>query len=87
MLVLVKDTHWATVMTTVISTDISRKLYAMNSKLKRDRKNLDIRLPGNAGRLSQMDSRQLELFCESQKHDLEAAASAANSCTSSSKLK
>lgn len=46
---LVKDPHLATVMTTIISTDITHKLYAMNSKLKKDGRNLDIRLPGIAG--------------------------------------
>ena len=65
---LVKDVHLATVMTTVISRDITNKLYSMNAKLKpkyKDGKeggNLDIRLPGIAGRLSQMDARQLEQF-------------------------
>ena len=40
----------------------------MNAKLKpshkneKDRGHLDIRLPGIAGRLSQMDARQLEQF-------------------------
>ena len=77
-----KDTHLATVVTTLISTDITRKLYDMNSKLRTGTtgptsdvatgRSLDIRLPGIAGKLSQMDSRQLELFCESQKKDLSA---------------
>ena len=74
----------ATVLTTLISTDITRKLYDMNSKLRTGTtgptggadaatgRSLDIRLPGIAGKLSQMDSRQLELFCESQKKDLNA---------------
>ena len=63
-----KDTHLATVMTTVISRDITHKLYSMNSKLKPRQENgkyhgnLDIRLPGIAGRISQMDARQLEQF-------------------------
>ena len=55
-------------MTTAISRDITNKLYSMNAKLKpkhvdgKDQGNLDIRLPGIAGRLSQMDARQLEQF-------------------------
>ena len=55
-------------MTTVISRDITHKLYSMNAKLKpragagKEQGNLDIRLPGIAGRLSQMDARQLEQF-------------------------
>jgi len=67
-LLLIKDVHLATVMTTVISRDITNKLYSMNAKLKpkykngKDGGNLDIRLPGIAGRLSQMDARQLEQF-------------------------
>ena len=55
-------------MTTVISRDITNKLYSMNAKIKqrringKDQGNLDIRLPGIAGRLSQMNARQLEQF-------------------------
>ena len=79
---LVKDVHLATVLTTLISTDITRKLYAMNAKLRTGMtkasggsdaatgRSLDIRLPGIAGKLSQMDSRQLEMFCETQKKDV-----------------
>ena len=79
---LVKDVHLATVLTTLISTDITRKLYAMNAKLRTGQtkasggsdaatgRSLDIRLPGIAGKLSQMDSRQLEMFCETQKKDV-----------------
>ena len=66
-------------MTTVISRDITNKLYSMNAKLKprykdgKERGNLDIRLPGIAGRLSQMDARQLEQFVskESEKRQKE----------------
>ncbi len=45
----VKDPHLATAMTTLISRDITLKLYAMNVKLRRsvDGANLDIRLPGD----------------------------------------
>ena len=69
-------------MTTVISRDITNKLYSMNAKLKptaskngKDgRGHLDIRLPGIAGRLSQMDARQLEQFVskETEKRQKEA---------------
>ena len=52
----------------------------MNAKLKpkykngKDGGNLDIRLPGIAGRLSQMDARQLEQFVtkETEKKEKEA---------------
>ena len=47
----VKDPQLGTAMTTLISRDITLKLYAMNVKLRRsvDGANLDIRLPGIAG--------------------------------------
>ena len=61
----------ATAMTTLISRDITLKLYSMNAKLRRtvDGANLDIRLPGIAGRLSEMDTRQLAKFNAIQKSE------------------
>ena len=58
-------------MTTLISRDITLKLYSMNAKLRRtvDGANLDIRLPGIAGRLSEMDTRQLAKFNSIQKSE------------------
>ena len=65
----VKDPHLATAMTTLISRDITLKLYSMNVKVRRtvDGANLDIRLPGIAGRLSEMDARQVAKFNAVQK--------------------
>lgn len=65
----VKDPHLANAMTTLISRDITLKLYSMNVKLRRavDGANLDIRLPGIAGRLSEMDARQIAKFNDVQK--------------------
>ena len=65
----VKDPHLANAMTTLISRDITLKLYSMNVKLRRavDGANLDIRLPGIAGRLSEMDARQIAKFNDIQK--------------------
>ncbi len=62
-LLFVKDAHLATVMTTLISRDITHKLLVMNAKLKTaDGNPLDLRLPGIAGRLSEMDARELAKF-------------------------
>jgi hypothetical protein len=58
-----KDPHLATVMTTLISRDITHKLLNMNAKLKtKDGNPLDLRLPGIAGRLKEMDARELAKF-------------------------
>lgn len=58
-----KDPHLAVVMTTLISRDITHKLLNMNAKLKtKDGNPLDLRLPGIAGRLKEMDARELAKF-------------------------
>ena len=50
-------------MSTLISRDITHKLMCMNSKLKtKDGNPMDLRLPGIAGRLKEMDSRELASF-------------------------
>ena len=59
----VKDPHLAKVMSTLISRDITHKLMCMNSKLKtKDGNPMDLRLPGIAGRLKEMDARELASF-------------------------
>lgn len=59
----VKEPYLATVMQAIISQDIAKKLFAMNSRIKLpDGSNLDIRLPGLAGRLSEMDPRDMAKF-------------------------
>ena len=51
------------VMSTLISRDITHKLMCMNSKLKTNDGNpMDLRLPGIAGRLKEMDARELASF-------------------------
>ena len=58
-----KDAHLATVMTTLVSRDITHKLLCMNAKLKtKDGNPMDLRLPGIAGRLREMDARELASF-------------------------
>lgn len=58
-----KDPHLATVMTTLISRDITTKLLRMNAKMKtKDGNPMDLRLPGIAGRLKEMDARELASF-------------------------
>ena len=58
-----KDPHLATVMTTLISRDITTKLLRMNAKVKtKDGNPMDLRLPGIAGRLKEMDARELASF-------------------------
>lgn len=60
-----KDTHLAAVMSTLISSDITDKLYSMNSRLKAPgvaggaKAHLDIRLPGLAAMLAQADPLQM----------------------------
>ena len=62
-LLFVKEPHLATVMTTLISRDITHKLLNMNAKLKtKDGNPLDLRLPGIAGRLKEMDAREIAKF-------------------------
>jgi len=59
----IKDPHLAKVMSTLISRDITHKLMCMNSKLKtKDGNPMDLRLPGIAGRLKEMDARELASF-------------------------
>ena len=59
----VKEPHLATVMTTLISRDITHKLLNMNAKLKtKDGNPLDLRLPGIASRLKEMDAREIATF-------------------------
>ena len=61
--IFVKDSHLATVMTTLISRDITHKLLCMNAKLKtKDGNPMDLRLPGIAGRLKEMNARELASF-------------------------
>ena len=60
---LAKDAHLAAVMTTLISRDITHKLLCMNAKLKTSDGNpMDLRLPGIAGRLKEMNARELATF-------------------------
>ena len=50
-------------MTTLISRDITHKLLNMNAKLKtKDGNPLDLRLPGIASRLKEMDAREIATF-------------------------
>ena len=62
-----KDPRLGVVMAGMVSSDVTSKLYSMNSQLKMedgDLVTMDIRLPGIAGRLSQMDSRDLSGFTD-----------------------
>lgn len=87
----VKDPHLATVMATVISRDITHKLLAMNAKLKTASGNpLDLRLPGIAGRLSEMDARELAKFtamANNNEEQLRKAAAASDRTRKASRKK
>ena len=62
-----QEPYLAQVLTALISQDITEKLFVMNQRIHtEDGKNLDIRLPGIAGRLCQMDNRELTLLRNSQ---------------------
>lgn len=77
---LLKDTHLATVMSTLISSDITKKLYSMNSRLKRPgmgdgaNAHLDIRLPGLAGMLAQADPLQMERMFRTDQDEMDYKA-------------
>eukprot|EP00096_Caligus_rogercresseyi_P006048 TRINITY_DN22203_c0_g1_i1.p1 TRINITY_DN22203_c0_g1~~TRINITY_DN22203_c0_g1_i1.p1 ORF type:complete len:330 (+),score=136.76 TRINITY_DN22203_c0_g1_i1:197-1186(+) len=70
----IKEPYLGSVMSALISTDITNKLYSMNRKLKNPTAGsggggpeLDIRLPGIAGRLSKLNDRELAKLAELHK--------------------
>ncbi|XP_040583198.1 popeye domain-containing protein 3 [Lepeophtheirus salmonis] len=61
----IKDPYLGSVMTALISQDITNKIYSMNKKLKNAKgSSLDIRLPGIAGRLSKLNDKELSELVE-----------------------
>lgn len=61
--IFVKDPYLAQITNAIISQDITDKLFRMNSKvLLASEKSLDIRLPGIASRIFQMDNREHTMF-------------------------